>query len=391
MPNNSVDTVNAAAAAIVTAESRVQPSSSQKRRWASFWNLYWCFGSVKTSKRIGHAALVPEPDVIEGTVPIADNPNPTTSTVLPFIAPPSSPLPQSDPPTGTHSPVGSLALTPLSVNGFSSFKEAHIFTVGPYANESQLVSPPVFSAYPTEPSTAAITPPPEPVHFTTPSSPEVPFAQLLTSSLNRDWRNSGTHQKFALSCYEVHHLISPGSANSASGTSSPYLDRRPVLEFRMIDASKLFDSKNMYTCKWGSRVDSGSVTPHGPMENQICETTSHANLQTGSLIDETLAAQRVSFELSREDVPKLLEKRNEEILEKQQETLEKNPGEMEYWQHTRSSFSLGSVKEFNFDSSQETPVKLNSGSQWWADETIVRDIEAEDDWSFFPLLQTGVS
>ena len=61
---------------------------------------------------------------------------------------------------------------------------------------------PVFSAYTTEPSTAPFTPSPESVQLTTPSSPEVSFAQLLTSSLEHARRNSGTNQKFALSHYE---------------------------------------------------------------------------------------------------------------------------------------------------------------------------------------------
>ncbi|KAH7416185.1 hypothetical protein KP509_14G079300 [Ceratopteris richardii] len=58
-----------------------------------------------------------------------------------------------------------------------------MFTIGPYAHETQLVSPPVFSTFTTEPSTAPFTPPPELAHLTTPSSPDVPFAQYIRSSL----------------------------------------------------------------------------------------------------------------------------------------------------------------------------------------------------------------
>ncbi|KAF9623390.1 hypothetical protein IFM89_001310 [Coptis chinensis] len=65
---------------------------------------------------------------------------------------------------------------------YSSFGKKRILAIGPYAHETQLVSPPVFSTFTTEPSTAPFTPPPEPLHQTTPSSPEVPFARLLTSS-----------------------------------------------------------------------------------------------------------------------------------------------------------------------------------------------------------------
>lgn len=427
--NNSVDTVNAAAAAIVTADSRVQPVSVQKRRWGSCWNLYWCFGSLKTSKRISHSALAPEPTVAESTRAVVDNPNPSTSIVLPFIAPPSSPtsILQSDPPTATHSPGGLLTLTPLSVNAFYSAGQAHIFTIGPYAHETQLVSPPVFSAFTTEPSTAAVTPPPEPVQLTTPSSPEVPFAQLLTSSLNRSRRNSGTNHKLALSCYEVHHLISPGSANSASGASSPYLDRRPVLEFRMVDASKLFDSKKFTTRKWGSRLGSGSLTPDGagyvpydsiPLENQISEVASLANSETGSPIAEALVDHRVSFELCREDIPTSFDNTvvegkqetkdqytrhnnmfshkvencslcTEEVLSESHETTS---GVTRDCQHKKSSVSLGSVKEFNFDSSnRENSSESHLSTEWWADEKVAKDIGPQKNWTFFPLLQPGVS
>jgi len=60
-----------------------------------------------------------------------------------------------------------------------------MFTVGPYAHETALVSPPVFSTFTTAPSTAPFTPPPElAAQFTTPSSPDVPFAKLLGSSFS---------------------------------------------------------------------------------------------------------------------------------------------------------------------------------------------------------------
>ncbi|KAK9291593.1 hypothetical protein L1049_019542 [Liquidambar formosana] len=244
-----------------------------KRRWGSCLSLYWCFGSHKHSKRIGHAVLVPEPVVPGAVAPAAENLNHSTSIVLPFIAPPSSPASflQSDPPSATQSPAGLLSLT---VNTYSPRGPASIFAVGPYAYETQLVSPPVFSTFTTEPSTASFTPPPETVQLTTPSSPEVPFAQLLTSSLDRTRRSSGTNQRFALSHYEYQpyqlypgspggNLISPGSAISNSGTSSPLPDRRAILELRMGEAPKLLGFEYFTTLKWGSRLGSGSVTPDG--------------------------------------------------------------------------------------------------------------------------------
>lgn len=127
------------------------------------------------------------------SVSTAENVSNPTGIILPFIAPPSSPASflQSDPPSATQSLAGLLSLTPLSVNAYSPRGPASIFAIGPYAHETQLVTPPVFSALAPEPSTAPFTPPPESIQLTTPSSPEVPFAQLLASSLERARRNGG--------------------------------------------------------------------------------------------------------------------------------------------------------------------------------------------------------
>ncbi|KAL4595096.1 hypothetical protein ACB092_12G067300 [Castanea dentata] len=374
--NNSVETINAAATAIVSAETRVQPTTSSKRRWGSCWSLYWCFGSQKNSKRISHAVLGPELVVPGAAVPANENPTPPTAIVLPFIAPPSSPASflQSDPPSASQSPAKFLSLTSLSVNAYSPGGTASNYTIGPYAYETQLVSPPVLSTLTTEPSTAPFTPPPESVHQTTPSSPEVPFAQLLTSSLDRSRRNSGTNQKFALSYYEFQpyqqypgspggYLISPGSAISNSGTSTPFPDRRPILEFRMGESPKLLGFDHFSVRKWGSRLGSGSLTPDGVglgsrlgsgsltpdgiglgsrlnsgsmtpdgvglgsrlgsgsltpdvmgpasrgsylLENRISESVSLANLGNGCQNNGTIIDHRVSFELTGEDVARCL-------------------------------------------------------------------------------------
>ncbi|OAY30355.1 uncharacterized protein LOC110599776 isoform X2 [Manihot esculenta] len=377
--NNSVDTINAAATAIVSAESRVQPTVVQKRRWGGCWSLYWCFGSHKNNKRIGHAVLVPEPEVPGAVVTSVENQTHSTAVAVPFIAPPSSPASflQSDPPSVTHSPAGLLSLTSLSVNAYSPAGPASIFAIGPYAHETQLVTPPAFSAFTTEPSSAPFTPPPESVQLTTPSSPEVPFAQLLTSSLERARRNSGTNHKFTLSHYEFQsypiypgspggQLISPGSVISYSGTSSPFPDKHPILEFRMGEAPKILGFEHFNTRKWGSRFGSGSLTPDGLglgsrlgsgsvtpdgvgigsrlgsgsatpdgvglsrlgsgsltpdcvgpasrdgflLENQISEFASLANYENGSKNDETVIDHRVSFELSGEEVARCLESKS---------------------------------------------------------------------------------
>ncbi|KAE8677213.1 Zinc finger CCCH domain-containing protein 55 [Hibiscus syriacus] len=62
-----------AASAIVSAESIVQPTTVQKKRWGSCWSFYWCFGSHKNSKRTGHAVLVPEPVAPGAAVSTAEN------------------------------------------------------------------------------------------------------------------------------------------------------------------------------------------------------------------------------------------------------------------------------------------------------------------------------
>ncbi|XP_052201723.1 uncharacterized protein LOC127807720 [Diospyros lotus] len=449
---NTVETVNAAATAIVSAETRVQPTTAQKKRWRSLWSLYWCFGSPKPSKRIGHAVLVPEPVVLGAAVPVTDNTSHSSSMLLPFIAPPSSPASflQSDPPSATQSPAGLLSLTSLSVNGYSSPGPPSVFSVGPYAHETQLVSPPAFSTFTTEPSTASYTPPPEPVQLTTPSSPEVPFAQLLTSSLARR-RNSGINHKFALSQYEyqpyqlyhqgspVSHLISPGSVVSNSGTSSPFPGKPSIIEFRIGEVPKILGFEHFSTRRWGSRLGSGSLTPDGAepvsrdsflLENQISEVASLANSETGSQHDNVTIDHRVSFELTAEGAAACLEKdtvlsienvperlpphlaskssSQEAALPKKTEecckccvghalnaTQGKSLGEGHEEQCPRKHrpISFGSIKEFNFDNTkEEISDKTNVSSEWWANEKVIgEELEPHNNWTFFPVLQWGVS
>ncbi|OWM75604.1 uncharacterized protein LOC116196747 [Punica granatum] len=482
--NNSVETVNAAATAIVTAEARVQPAAvQQKRRWGSCWSLYWCFGHQKNGKRIGHAVLGPE-TVVPGTAaPAAENQVPAPAIVLPFIAPPSSPasfLP-SETPSATQSPAGLLSLTSLSANAYSR-SPASIFAIGPYAYETQLVSPPVFSTFTTEPSTAPLTPPPESVQLTTPSSPEVPFAQLLTSSLERTQRGSGVNQKFALSHYEFQphqlypgspggQLISPGSVVSNSGTSSPFPGKLPVIECRMGEAPKLLGFEHFSTWKWGSRLGSGSLTPDGaglrsrlgsgtvtpdgmgigsrlssgrltpdgmgppsrdsfvPAENQKGAISYVPSLNNGPKHDETVIDHRVSFELTGEDVARCLANKSansfgtlsrfpqdtlpESSTERSridedsksscelssEKTVEGEPGktpgdgEKEPCFQRQRSLTLGSTKEFNFDSrSGGTSQKLGISSEWWANEKVAgKDMKPGNSWSFFPMLQPEIS
>ncbi|KAL3652712.1 hypothetical protein CASFOL_002393 [Castilleja foliolosa] len=161
--NVAVETLNAAATAIASLENRVPQASIRRRRWASCWSPYCCFGgSYKNTKRIG--VFRPEP---------SRSPQPPPPIALPLTAPPSSPASfvPSEPHSSAPSPSGMLS---LSSNMFSP-----IFATGPYAHETQLVSPPGFSTFGTEPSTGTSTPLLESAHLTAPSSPEVPFARLL--------------------------------------------------------------------------------------------------------------------------------------------------------------------------------------------------------------------
>ncbi|KAM7259465.1 hypothetical protein ACFE04_015206 [Oxalis oulophora] len=431
---SSSATVNAAATAIVSAESRVQPTSVQKRRWPSCWSIYWCFGSQKNNKRISHAVFVPEPVLPGGPVtPAMENHQTQSSTVvIPFIAPPSSPASflQSDPPSATQTPGGPLSLTAFSVNSFSPGGPTSVFAIGPYAYENQLVSPP----------TAPFTPPPESVQATTPSSPEVPFSQLLNSSLERARRNSGGNQKFTL--YQFYQgspgsqLISPGSVISTSGTSTPFPDRRSILELRMSEGTKLLAFDHYTTYKWGSRLGSGSLTPDGIglgswlgsgcltpysrlgsgcmtpqdcflIDTQISEVASLSNSENGRKGSELVVNHnhRVSFELSGEDVARCLELKSsasprfavgcpeDSIAEGPTgyDNAEKVSGEQadESGSPNPQLVKLGSTKEFNFDS---TKGEVSHKPSWWSNhKSSGKESNSSNSWSFFPMLQHEVS
>lgn len=322
--NNTLDTINAAASAIASAsaQNRVSQPASQKKRWGSWLSISGCFGYQKNRKRIGHAVLVPEtaPDGADPTAAVSSTQAP--SITLPFIAPPSSPASffQSEPSSIAHSPVGILSVTSVSASMYSPGGPASIFAIGPYAHETQLVSPPVFSAS----STAPFTPPPESVHLTTPSSPEVPFAQLLDPNN----RNGETFQRFQISHYDfqsyqfhpgspVGQLISPRSAISASGTSSPFPDSEfaaggsPLLDFKTTDPSKLFNLDRLSSYEnQKSNQGSGSITPDtvrstpqaGFIPNHWVSEIKLSPHPTNNRLSEISVNHRVSFELSSQKV-----------------------------------------------------------------------------------------
>ncbi|XP_056173862.1 uncharacterized protein LOC115692310 isoform X3 [Syzygium oleosum] len=411
---------------------------NSKKRWGAFWSLYWCFGSQKHQKRIGPAVLLPETMGSTGDAPATHNLAQPTAITLPFVAPPSSPASflQSEPPSAAQSPAGVFSMTSISASMYSPSGPRSIFAIGPYAHETQLVSPPVFSTFTTEPSTAPFTPPPESVHLTTPSSPEVPFAQLLDPNL----RNSGTCQGFLFPNYEfqsyqfspgspVGHLISPSSGISGSGTSSPFpgcefAGGLNVLEFRSSEPPKLLNLDKLCTHEWGSRRDSGSLTPDSvrtkyvegyPSDFKVATHPSVNKRQNGN----STVNNRVSFEIPTEDVShgdgKLIASAgsaitcaNNAAAERESiccELKDRNEGtsgatssneqegaalgDNEKWQHHRhGSITSGSSREFKFANADGRDAhRPDFGLAWWTGETVV---EESGNWSF-PVIQPGVS
>ncbi|KAK7251337.1 hypothetical protein RIF29_34434 [Crotalaria pallida] len=442
--NNTLDTINAAASVIASSQNRVSPQPTlQKKRWGSWLNISGCFGYHKNRKRIGHATLVPEPPAPPGSDPSAavSSTQPPTIT-LPFVAPPSSPasLFQSEPPSVAQSPVGILSLKSVSASMYSPSGPASIFAIGPYAHEPQLVSPPVFSAFTTEPSTAPVTPPPESVHLTTPSSPEVPFAQLLDPNN----RNGDTFQRFQISHYDFQsyqfhpgsplgQLISPRSAISASGTASPL----PDYEFTTVDASKLLnlDKLTAYE-KQKSNQCSGSITPDavrsptqaGFLQNHWVSEVKMSPHPRNNQQNEISINHRVSFEISAQKVLRCLDNKPAtsawtNVLSKLKNEASTTPDKEENSRETglegkqpvtetlndASQATLGgdeakahekfqslthsSAKEFNFDNADGVDSCAPSiVPDWWANEKVAgKEGGASNKWSFFPMVQPGVS
>ncbi|KAJ3693070.1 hypothetical protein LUZ60_012165 [Juncus effusus] len=210
--NGSRETVNAAAEAIVQAENRTrQVEVSQRRNPKCLPCFPPCFFSSCTQtnrpKKINQAALAPLPSPSQ---PIINHPNPSQPNPPPSSPASSLSLLQSEPNSINHSPSSAFSFGPYSI--------------GPFAHETQLVSPPVFS---TEPSTAPFTPPPESVQLilTSPNSPEVPFARFLT----RLDPNGGNQ-------------ISPKSVCSSNDNSSPCgkgLDLNLNLNFPIRESPRL--------------------------------------------------------------------------------------------------------------------------------------------------------
>ncbi|XP_023524439.1 uncharacterized protein At1g76660 [Cucurbita pepo subsp. pepo] len=190
------------------------PQQERGKRWGGCWGALSCFHSQKGEKRIVPASRLPEGNVVT-TQPngphAAGIANQATVIAPSLLAPPSSPasFTNSALPSTAQSPSCFLSLSANSPGGPSST----MFATGPYAHETQPVSPPVFSAFTTEPSTAPLTPPPELAHLTTPSSPDVPFAQFLSSSV--DLKGTGKANYVASNDLQAAYSLYPGSPASS--------------------------------------------------------------------------------------------------------------------------------------------------------------------------------
>lgn len=195
------------------------PQQERRKRWGGCLGALSCFGTQKGGKRIVPASRIPEGNVgaVQTNGPQAVGlSNQATGIAPSLLAPPSSPasFTNSALPSTAQSPSCFLSLSANSPGGPSST----MFATGPYANElQQLVSPPVFSTFTTEPSTAPLTPPPELAHLTTPSSPDVPFAQFLSSSV--DLKSTDKTNYIAANDLQATYSLYPGSP--ASSLRSP--------------------------------------------------------------------------------------------------------------------------------------------------------------------------
>ncbi|KAJ6851471.1 putative vegetative cell wall protein gp1 [Iris pallida] len=427
--SSSVETVNAAASAIIAAESRVQQVTVPRRSWGAFFNMYLCFGSQKHTKRINRAVLVPEPTAAGPEATISENINHPPPLTLPFTAPPSSPASflNSEPPSSIQSPAAFLSLSSLSANAYSPTGPSSIFAIGPYANETQLVSPPVFSTFTTEPSTAPFTPPPEAIQFTTPPSPEVPFAQLLSPSFDSNCKKREAYEFQSYQFYPgspIGHLISP---SSMSGTSSPFPD--PEFYSAGGGQSKILTAEGLAEC---------NIVPR-------CISLGHSSILDGHISavlpasDESPSSHRVSFELTAEEVAQFMEKqpaipveaelgsshdeteatasRDQQAIETESgggspvggashELPEKLPtsGELMAGKYFKfdstnsspdkspSSGELVASREFKFDNSDGVMVEPSVASDWWVNENVAEaDKVPPKKWAFFPMIQPGVS
>lgn len=257
-----------------------QPTPSRRKRWGGCLGGLSCFGAQKGGKRVVPASRIPEAHALanQPNGPQAIGLTNQNTTIAPsLLAPPSSPASFSNSalPSTVQSPSCCLSLSANSPGGPSST----MFATGPYAHETQLVSPPVFSTFTTEPSTAPLTPPPELAHLTTPSSPDVPFAQFLSSSLNLKSGNKGNY--IAANDLQATYSLYPGSPASClrspmSRTSGECSSSFPEREFPpqwdpSIPSQETKQSRSESGRLFG--LDAGSASKLNQDSNFFCPVT----------------------------------------------------------------------------------------------------------------------
>lgn len=235
------------------------------------------------------------------------------TTIAPsLLAPPSSPASFSNSalPSTAQSPNCFLSLSANSPGGPSS----SMYATGPYAHETQLVSPPVFSTFTTEPSTAPFTPPPELAHVTTPSSPDVPFAQFLSSSSSRDLKSSSTGKRNYIptgdlqATYSLYpgspassSLISPVSRASGDCLSSSFPEREfdPQANFFCPETFAQFYLDNSSFPHSGGRL---SVSKESDVYGNGHQNNNRQNKTSSKQDVEELEAYRASFGFSADEI-----------------------------------------------------------------------------------------
>ncbi|CAK9183432.1 unnamed protein product [Ilex paraguariensis] len=258
-----------------------QPPPPRRKSWGGCWGGLSCFGKQKGGRRIVPASRIPEPNAL------ANQPNrpqavvltnQTTTLAPSLLAPPSSPASFSNSalPSTAQSPSCCLSLSANSPRGPSST----MFATGPYAHETQLVSPPVYSTYTTEPSTAPLTPPPELAHLTTPSSPDVPFAQFLSSymDLKSTEKTNFIAANDLQSTYSLYpgspasSLISPVSRTSGNCLSSSFPEREFPPQWNPSLASQETKCSRSESGRLFG-LDTGSVSKLSQDTNFFCPAT----------------------------------------------------------------------------------------------------------------------
>ncbi|KAE9456817.1 hypothetical protein C3L33_11313, partial [Rhododendron williamsianum] len=253
-----------------------------------------CFGSQKGGKRIVPASRIPEANSLGNAPNGPQNVRLTNqaSTIAPsLLAPPSSPASFSNSalPSTAQSP--SCFLSSLSANSHEEGgPSSTMFATGPYAHETQLVSPPVFSTFTTEPSTAPLTPPPELAHLTTPSSPDVPFAQFLSSAVDLKGTKKTNNYITASNDLQATYSLYPGSP--ASSFISHVSRTSDVEEIEAYRASFGFSADEIITTAQYVEIsdvldDSFSMTPFTANKLHMEESMLPPPTNRGQIAGET--------------------------------------------------------------------------------------------------------